>query len=102
MHNRVFNQFGESQLSLQIEIFCVLQRDGVGEGEKERETTVQLYIYQCSEANTRSALGYVLNRKPKRKRQKERNKREYVMVCLLAKRLQQMVRHAFISGARMV
>lgn len=39
MHNRVFNQFGESQLSLQIEIFCVLQRDGVGEGEKERETT---------------------------------------------------------------
>lgn len=68
----------------------------------KRLANVQLYIYQCSEPNTRSALGYVLNRKAKRKRQKERNKREYVMVCLLAKRLQQMVRHAFISAARMV
>lgn len=68
----------------------------------KRLANVQLYIHQCSEPNTRSALGYVLNRKAKRKRQKGRNKREYVMVCLLAKRLQQMVRHAFISAARMV
>lgn len=38
----------------------------------KRLADVQLYIYQCSEPNTRSALGYVLNRKAKRKRKGEK------------------------------
>lgn len=73
MHNRVFNQFGESQLSLQIEIFCVLQRDGVGEGEKERETTRNLSISAAKQTpGLHWVTSWIENQKERDKRRETR------------------------------
>lgn len=73
MHNRVFNQFGESQLSLQIEIFCVLQRDRVGEGEKERETTRNLSISAAKQTpGLHWVTSWIENQKERDKRRETR------------------------------